>query len=328
MKKYRFFSAFLCTIFTSMILLGGCGKNNAENISETKAEDSTHVDPQLSALETTLASEPKIVARDGLSTILFMGLDKFEAPEYEYAYVNDQQCDFLMLFILDEKKETCDILHINRDTMTEIRRLGIGGGVASRFNGQLALAHTYGSGGSDSCLNAVKAVSHFLNGAPIDHYIAMTMAGVSKLNDMVGGVDVKIPTDMTSVDPSFVEGETVHLQGDQALRFVRSRSSLEDSSNLSRMERQRAYLEVFSQKLLEKIHSDEGFTSRSLLELSSDFQSDLTVNQLSSLAEEMKDYQLNPFTTIAGEAVLGEEFMEFYADPDSLDQVVSRLFCE
>lgn len=284
--------------------------------------------PQLSASEAALASEPKYTAREGIQTILFIGLDKFDAPEQEIGYLNNQQADFLMLFVLDEEDKVCDVIHLNRDTMTEIRRLGIGGGVASRFTGQLALSHTYGSGGSDSCINTTKAVSTLLKGVKIDHYVAMTMAGVSKLNDLVGGVEVEIPVDMTNVDPSFIEGEKVLLQGEQALLFIRSRGSLEDSSNLSRMERQRAFLSEFYQKLLFSSHEDHDFIHRSLLEMTSYIQSDMSINQLSALAEVMEDCTMNPFVTIDGQAVVGEEFMEFYIDEDSLDQVLISLFTE
>ncbi len=284
--------------------------------------------PQPSVSETTLETEPKYVFRDDLQTVLFMGLDKFEAPVEEMGYLNNQQCDFLLLFVLDEKNQTVDVLHLNRDTMTEIRRLGVGGGNAGKFIGQLALSHTYGSGGSDSCLNATRAVSTFLKGVRVDHYVAMTMAGVAKLNDLVGGVDVEIPVDMTMVDPAFEKGATVHLEGEQALLFVRSRSALEDSTNLSRMERQRQYLSALYGKLLNAKDSDNNFTTRSLMEMTSYFQSDLSVNQLSSLADKMGDCELKPFTTIDGEAVKGEKFMEFYADEESLDAVVRTLFCK
>ena len=307
----RIYSAVVILTLLCSLFLTGCGQAESD-----------------SSLETTQTAETGYIPREDLQTILFMGLDKYEAPENEMGYLNDQQCDFLMLLILDENSRTIDVLHLIRDTMTEIRRLGIGGGVAGKFTGQLALGHTFGSGGSDSCLNVTKAVSKFLKGVKIDHYIAMTMTGVGKLNDMVGGVDVTIPVDMTSIDPAFQKGQTVHLEGEQALAFVRARASLEDSSNLSRMERQRLYLEQFYPSLLDHIRREEDFTSQSLLALSNDFRSDLTVNRLSEMAGEFADYQLQPFTTIDGEAVKGEEFMEFYADEDALNQVLIALFCQ
>lgn len=302
-------------VMSCCLLLTGCKQQPISTMgTEPPTEDcAAETEPQL---------------KDDLQTILVMGLDKYEAKPKEMGYLNDQQSDFLMLVVLDEKAGTSQVLHLNRDTMTEIRRLGVGGGDAGRFTGQLALAHTYGSGGSDSCLNACKAVSTLLGGIHIDHYIALTMDAVALLNDQVGGVTVEIMDDFTHLDPAMIQGETVTLHGEQALLYVRTRGSLEDSSNLHRMERQRQYLNALYEHLLKARKEDEHFLQDSLLELSSSFQSDLTVNQLSKLGETMLDLELQPFMTIEGEAVKGEEFMEFYPDEASLDQVIQDLFYE
>ena len=302
-------------VMSCCLLLTGCKQQPISTMgTEAPAESSvTETEPQL---------------KEDLQTILVMGLDKYEAKPKEMGYLNDQQSDFLMLVVLDEKAGTSQVLHLNRDTMTEIRRLGVGGGDAGRFTGQLALAHTYGSGGSDSCLNACKAVSKLLGGIHIDHYIALTMDAVALLNDQVGGVTVEIMDDFTHLDPAMVQGEKVTLHGEQALLYVRSRGSLEDSSNLHRMEQQRQYLNALYEQLLRAKKEDEHFLQDSLLKLSSSFQSDLTVNQLSQLGETMLDLELQPFMTIEGEAVKGEEFIEFYPDEASLNQVIQELFYE
>ena len=110
--------------------------------------------------------------------------------------------------------------------------------------GQLALAHTYGSGGSDSSLNAVKAVSNLLGGVKIDHYMTLTMDAVGKINDLVGGVTLTIPEDYTSIDPSFKKGATVTLKGEQAEKYVRYRDITETGSNEGRMERQTQFIQA------------------------------------------------------------------------------------
>ncbi len=94
------------------------------------------------------------------------------------------------------------------------------------------------------------------------------------------------------------------------------------------MERQRQYLSGLYTKLMEAKTSDKNFTTRSLMEMTSYFQSDLSVTQLNALADKMADCELKPFTTIDGEAVKGEKFIEFYADEESLDSVVRTLFCK
>lgn len=266
--------------------------------------------------------------RDDIQTILVMGLDKYERPEESWGYLNNQQADFLMLLIVDKAAGSCNILHLNRDTMTEINRLGVAGDAAGTFVGQLALAHTYGSGGSDSCLNATKAVSNLLCGIKIDHYITMTMEAVETITDYIGGVEVEILDDFTSIDPDMVQGQKVLLNGKQALSYVRTRRELDDSSNLHRMERQRQFMNAFYQKLLNCGNGDENYLTKMMLSVSDSIVSDCTVNQLSSLMEELGSCSLNAISPLDGEAVKGEEFMEFYVDEQSLKSTIISLFCK
>ena len=326
MRKYRIFSGITVLLLSLCMVLTACGGGNDQLKSESRAEETLSESPQLFDSSDPVELIPQNPAKRGYETVLFIGLDKFEASVEEMAYLNDQQCDFLLLLVIDEENGVCDILHLNRDTMTEITRLGIGSKKAGTFVGQLALAHTYGSGGSDSCLNTTRAVSKLLKGVPIDHYIAMTMEGVSTLNDLVGGVPVTIPVDMTHIDPSFWKGAEVVLHGDHALDFVRTRMDTGDGSNLSRMERQRAYLDSLYRCLMESIKEDDSFIDSSLLKMTAHFQSDLPLTSLDDLCERLASCKVNPFTVIEGEAVAGEEFMEFYVDEESLDQVINDLF--
>lgn len=186
--------------------------------------------------------------RNDLETVLLMGLDKYAETE-ESNYLNNEQSDFLMLLVINKETGACTPIQLNRDTMTKIQILGVRGDVAGTFTGQLALAHTYGSGERDSCLNTAEAVSNLLYGVGIDHYISITMDGVAILNDLVGGVEVEVMDDFSSIDSTLVQGETVTLMGNHALTYVRTRGGLEDSSNLRRMERQRQYLIALQKKL-------------------------------------------------------------------------------
>lgn len=143
-----------------------------------------------------------------------MGLDKYAETE-ESNYLNNEQSDFLMLLVMNKETGACTPIQLNRDTMTKIQILGVRGDVAGTFTGQLALAHTYGSGERDSCLNTAEAVSNLLYGVDIDHYISITMDGVAILNDLVGGVEVEVMDDFSSIDSTLVQGETVTLMGNQ-----------------------------------------------------------------------------------------------------------------
>lgn len=319
------------SIFSILPLLSGCGKPEADQVPATQPawilEETVQTQPTLPKDAVEYAGD-YYVPRKNLQTVLIMGLDKYEREETTLGYTNKMQADFLLLAVIDKDAKTCELLHLNRDTMTEIRRLGIGGGETGTFTGQLALAHTYGSGGSDSCLNAVKAVSKLLGGVKIDHYMTLTMDAVAKINDLVGGVTVTMLEDFTEIDPAMVKGQEVTLKGENALAYVRFRKGIGDQSNLSRMERQRQYLEAFYGKLMETNKKVSGFLSSTLLKVNDDFVSDCTVNQLEALSNLLETCTVEPIRTIEGKAVQGEEFMEFYPDADSIQENVMALFYE
>lgn len=264
--------------------------------------------------------------RDDITTLLLLGLDKFEHTQQSIGYTNKMQSDFLILVILDRKSNTCNLLHLNRDTMTKIRRLGIGGSAAGTFTGQLALAHTYGSGGSDSAINATKAVSTLLGGNRIDHYITLTMDAVAIINDALGGVPVTVLEDFGDIAPDLKKGETVVLKGEESLIYVRVRGGIGDQSNLSRMERQRQYLYAFYEKLMDAYKADQSFLTKTLWKVSDDFTSDCSTNALEGLWLEMSEAELQPIRTIDGKAVKGDEFIEFYPDEESLQETILELF--
>ena len=292
--------------------------------SHYKKVDSAVVDS--SEDECLYVNEACYVPKKDLETVLLIGVDKFEGQIQENSYNNSEQSDFLMLLVLDKENQSWTALHLNRDTMTEIPVLGVRGESAGSITGQLALAHTYGSGGADSCRNTQKAVSGLLYGQDIDHYVSFTMDAVGEVNDLAGGVTLTMLDDLSSAYPEMQKGATVKLSGDMALAYVRTRYGLEDSTNLRRMERQRQYLTALSETLSGKKSVDENFLMKALEKISPYMVSDCTANQLLQLYDWWETYTSNGFRTVDGVAEKGAEFMEFYPDETSLKQLVVDLF--
>lgn len=319
--------AVVLVLLAGMLLLQRWENTQDAPVSSSGEVSSVEADAPVDDREITFYNGTAYARREDLETVLLLGVDKFEGETPE-GYVNNQQTDFLLLLVMDKENETCTPIQLNRDTMTQIQILGVTGEPAGTFTGQLALAHTYGSGEEDSCENTVLAVSNLLYGMEIDHYVSLTMDGVALLNDLVGGVTVEVLDDFSGIDDSLVQGETVTLKGQQALTYVRSRGGLEDSSNLHRMERQRQYLSALQQQLKRASQQDSGFTLDALLQLNEYMVSDCTVNQLSDLGDSLAAYQVSDILTAPGDAQEGEEFMEFTVDEDALQQLVMDVFYE
>lgn len=319
--------AVVLVLLAGMLLLQRWENTQDAPVSSSGEVSSVEADAPVDDREITFYNGTAYARREDLETVLLLGVDKFEGETPE-GYVNNQQTDFLLLLVMDKENETCTPIQLNRDTMTQIQILGVTGEPAGTFTGQLALAHTYGSGEEDSCENTALAVSNLLYGMEIDHYVSLTMDGVALLNDLVGGVTVEVLDDFSGIDDSLMQGEIVTLKGQQALTYVRSRGGMEDSSNLHRMERQRQYLAALQQQLKAAVRQEDGFTLDALLQLNEYMVSDCTVDQLSDLGDSLAAYQVSDILTTPGDAQEGEEFIEFTVDEAALQQLVMDVFYE
>lgn len=267
--------------------------------------------------------------RKELETVLGIGVDQAAADSALHRDKKYEQSDFLLLLVLDRRNERCTAIHINRDTMTEIRVLDDDTNeFLGTITGQLSLAHAYGNRPEACCRNTVDAVEGLLYGIEIDHYLSLTMDGVVLLNDLVGGVTVEVMDDLTAIDSALVQGETVTLKGRQALTYVQARKGLEDPTNLHRMERQRQYLEALQERLLACVGKSEDFAMSTLLELNSYMVSDCSIQKLSDLSGLLGEFGVTEYRSLKGEDVVGEEHMEYYVDQDALRELVMELFYE
>lgn len=281
--------------------------------------------------------EPQIVSktitRDGIdyyprrdiTVMMLLGVDQTGPVEDSGVFTNPGTSDAVMLLIFDEKNETWSILQLNRDTMMDIPVLGLGGKEAGTIFAQLALAHTYGSGLEDSCLNTRKAVSNFLGGISIDYYISANMDAVAIVNDAVGGVTVTVTDDFSDVDPTLTMGQ-VTLRGEQALSFVRDRQNVGDQKHVSRMERHREYMEGFTEALGEKLKEGTGFVVETYSAVAPYLVSDCPISSLTAMIERYQDYQFTGVITPEGQSTVGRQYYEFYADEQKLDELVIDLF--
>ncbi len=202
-----------------------------------------------------------------LTTILLIGYDhKAAGQEVElHGYSNGGQADFLLLVVLDHRNDTIRLLQIDRDTMTRVRTTDSTGYQRIHNDLQICLAHAYGNTREDNNANTILAVETLLgieapdDGVGIDWYVAMDISGISRLNDLLGGVTVTIDHDMTDVDPAMTAGATLRLTGPQAERFCRARHGVGDQTNASRMLRQRTFMTAAAEQLMHLVREDIAF---------------------------------------------------------------------
>lgn len=265
------------------------------------------------------------VARDGVDTYLFMGIDVEGPAKGNKGYIGGGQADVQLLLVVDRFNGTWRVLQINRDSMVQVPVLGVTGTEVSTEYQQIALAHSYGDGVETSCENNVTAVSRLFNNQYINGYMSLNMDAISILNDAVGGVEVTLLDDFSDTDASLVKGKTVTLSGDQAMAYVRGRQGVGDETNLSRMARQQQYLDGLYQKVT-------GLSTGAAVEAFQSVEDYMVTNmgdQWLKLMDRLKEYtKLEPLS-IDGENYLDEQGSTAYRlDEESLQQVMIQLFYE
>jgi len=303
--------------------------NNHEAVPVENAGQAVHA-PQDQVFLTY--KEEEYPLKEHLRTVLLIGTDSTERYEEDenllLDYYNANQADFLILLVQDTEANTTEVIQLNRDTMTDVPWLDVIGNYGGTEFQQLCLAFNSGDGGRASCLNTVDAVSSLLFDAPIQHYIQLPLSGIAVLNNLVGGVPVTIPENLTRIDSAFVEGSTVHLTGEQAEKFVRARKGLLDDTNVARMSRQRIYLESFRKQAQKSFDSDSEFALKLVEKMGEHIQTDLTAQQLSDFVESLDKATISPIRTPDGELIIGTQYYEFFVEEASLWEIVKQAYCQ
>lgn len=266
------------------------------------------------------------VENTNITTWVFFGLDKYKEELEDEDDSSSTQADFIMLVVFDEENQTYSTIQINRDTMVDIDVLSLDGtSITGSVFAQITLAHAYGTTLVQSAENLVRAVSSFIYDTQIDYYISFPLDIVSVVNDLVGGVELEILYDYSAQYPEMIVGETVTLTGEQALSYVQQRYGIEDQTNEQRMQRQIQYLEALQQTIAAKQY-DSRFTLDLLLGVSDYIYTQASFTLLQNAMDMYSSFEHVANYTIEGETVLGDEFMEFYADDTQLMELILELF--
>lgn len=268
------------------------------------------------------------VRKDQIETFLIMGLDRYENSPVSDAHGTGVQADFLLLLVFDHETRQSTALQINRDSMTKVNKLSIGGtAVVDSYTAQIALAYNYVNDDNEKirCRNTIDSVEYLLKGIDVDHYFALTMDAVAASCDAVGGVEVTVLDDFTGIDDTLVKGETVRLNGQQALHYVRTRYGLEDSTNSTRMTRQQQYLDALYDSVSARINGDQDFIIELVDAVDDYVVYDSSDQRLQQLLETFNEYEYLGIRQLEGQTKLGEEFMEFYPDEASVRETVIQL---
>lgn len=133
-----------------------------------------------------------------------------------------QRSDTMMLVHLPDDRSGAYIISLPRDSWVDIPGHGKG-----------KLNATFSWGGPPLLIDTVQR----LTGVRIDHFAALDWSGFTKLTDHLGGIEIVM-----------ADGSEQHMSGEEALSYVRERSSL-PRGDLDRTHRQQNYLRAVLAKV-------------------------------------------------------------------------------
>ena len=268
--------------------------------------------------------------KPAVTTILVAGIDKTDDSRETVSneYRNGGQADFLLLVAIDHTDKKIHQLQIDRDTMADVTTLGIFGNETGTKSMQICLAHAYGKTPKDNARNTIRAVQNLLEGIQVDGYYIVDYSSVPVLNDTLGGVTVKIPTDMTAVNPSWTAGKQVTLRGAEAETFVRTRKALGDEDNVNRMARQNEFMQQAIRQMARKVSEDVSFAGTLVENLRKLAVTNLTAAQMEEDLGKAYSYEVLSVDHPAGEHSFGRDgFMEFHMQEGAaVEWVLEHLY--
>lgn len=151
-----------------------------------------------------------------------------------------QRSDTIFVMMFDPENKKCSLLNIPRDTRVQMY-----------FNGKddfTKVNEAYAYGGIKRTMITLE---EFL-GIRIDHYLLIDVGGFKRVVDAIGGVDLYVDQDMKYDD--FKQGLHIdlkagqqHLNGEQAMHYVRYRKEYGD---IGRIRRQQRFIWAVQQKIV------------------------------------------------------------------------------
>ena len=146
-------------------------------------------------------------------------------------------------------RESAAAVSIPRDTMVPIPECTRDDGTVVPAQEVQMFNEAFSAGGPACTIKTVEALTK----VRIDNYIVVDFTGFKDMVDALGGVKVCLPYAVNDPQSHLdLEAGTQTVRGQQALAYVRTRHGLGDGSDLSRIDRQQAFVGSMVSKVKDK----------------------------------------------------------------------------
>ncbi len=270
----------------------------------------------------------KYKRKSNVKAILCAGIDKKGniGVESDEEYVGS--ADGIFLVAHDQSNNSVRVFMIPRDSMVDCVMTDPSGNQYTSFD-HLNISFGEGDGEKSSAESLKRATSDLLCGLNIDHYFVGNLETLATVNDMVGGVEVVIPSDeLAKINPEWTRGKKVRLKGDEAEQFIRYRDADLEGSPILRMDQHRQYISGFYDALKQQCRTDSNVVTKLSDTVESSRISDMSKGEYERLLVDViqSDFGIDEIVTLPGEVTKGEIDGEVY-DEVYLDytQVIPAL---
>jgi LCP family protein required for cell wall assembly len=177
--------------------------------------------------------------------IVLIGSDTRAGGNAEYGRgVEGERGDVTILLHLSADRQRAVAVSIPRDSVVQIPSCRRPDGTQSPPQRGL-FNSAYSMGGSACTIRTLEELTDVY----VDHHVVVDFEGFKNMVDALGAVEVCVSRDVDDEDSGLRLTKGRHeVRGEMALAFVRNRKGLGDGSDLSRIERQQAFLSSMIQK--------------------------------------------------------------------------------
>lgn len=331
MKKSKKIALIILAVFLALILifvsafliLSAIGKHQFH-------KDDTHI-----STDSITVEDDKTISYNGKSytlnknivSVLVLGIDRDNINQ-NLGTGKNGQADVIFVATIDTKTKKACIIPISRETIVDVNLYTKDGNFAGTKKEQLCLAYAYGTTPEECSKNIMTSVQRLLCGININSYVTIEMDGVSKLTDMVGGVQVTCLEDIVNTKIQFYKGNKISLNGTNAMTYIQYRGD-DLEANQRRMQRQKQFLSALMNSTGNAVLNDFSNLTKYYNTLSPYFSTNVSFPQITYLAQNCLTLNFGDaldYKTIDGTLTQGEDWVEFYADEDSVIQAVIDVF--
>lgn len=270
---------------------------------------------------------------------LLMGIDHGGEldSETDLSDWNAGQADTIFLLSLNPDTKKISIIGIPRNSMVQVEVYDSDAECIDTIYNQICLQYGYAGGGEMGLAKMKDSVSGLFYELPIHGCCAISFDAVGIITDMLGGIEVTVPDDMTAYHSSYTKGSIQKLTGKNVVPYLRYRDYYALGSPTVRLTRQKEFIKTAAADIMAAIKENPSIVTDIYKNVTPYMNTDITLDEAAYLATKVLDYSIgdDSFYQLTGsdrqvdfktDSGKDDFYDDYYLDEDSLKQVMIDVF--